>query len=468
MNYDVAIFGAGPGGYVAAMRSAQLGLKTVLIEKEFVGGTCLNVGCIPTKSFAAVAERFAELKYFDEFGIEGANAANALVNMAKVVERKNKIVAGLRSGIQGLLKARKIDYVQGTAKLLPNKEIAVSGANAQNLTAENIIIATGSTWRPLPNLVPDGKFILTSDHMLDLAELPKKLLIVGGGVIGCEFASIMNAFGVDVTIVEFAEQILPMEDAAVARSLTAIFKKRGVKLLTKTSVQSVSKGKATLSTGEEIEADKILVSVGRKPFTDGTGIDALGVGTKNGFILTDEYMKTNVPGLYAIGDVALPSNGAPKPMLAHVASHEGLLAVANIKAEKEGRQLTKMDYSVVPRPIFTSPEIGCVGLTEKQIKESGMQYKAGRFAYGALSKAICDGSTEGLVQVYVGEGDKMLGAVCFGSHATDICSEITVAMKNGLTAAQVFETIHAHPTYSEAVMETLEDAHGMAIHKLSR
>ena len=490
MIYDLAIIGAGPGGYVAAIRAAQAGLKTALIEKEHVGGTCLNRGCIPTKSLAYVAHVMSEIDglsgiFPSPLGGEGQGEGGRLADLAKIVERKDKIVAGLRSGIQQLLKARKIDLIRGTAKFLSNNEIMVVSdpshqppatshcISHQSLATSHCIIATGSTWRPLPNLAPDGKFILTSDEVLDMKALPKKLVIVGGGVIGCEFASIMRAFGSEVAIVEVAEQLLPMEDATIARQLAASFKKREIKIFTKTTVSSAKDGKVTLSTNEVLDAEKVLVSVGRKPFTEGLGLEAIGVEMKNGFILTDGHMKTNVSTIYAIGDVATPKSGGGKPALAHVASYEGTIAAHNVKCQmsndkRKAANLRLVDYSVVPRPIFTDPEIGCVGMTEKQLKEKGISYKTGRFAYAALSKAVCDSSAEGMMLAYVGGDEKILGACCMGSHATDICAEVTLAMKHGLTVKDVAETIHAHPTYSEIVPEALEDAFGRAVHKVGR
>lgn len=458
MTYDVAIIGAGPGGYVAAIRASQLGFKTVLVEKDSVGGTCLNRGCVPTKSFVAVAEKMLSQKHLVDFGIEGVSQAN--VNIKKVVERKNNIVASLKGGIQTLLKGRKVDVVNGTARLVSKSEIEVATASgSQKISAQRIIIATGSTWRDLPNLKADGKFILNSDHMLDLNELPKKLLIVGGGAIGCEFASIMNAFGVEVAMVELMDQLLPADDASVARMLTLFFKKRGIKILTKTSVISVNGNKVMLSDNSVIEPDKILVSVGRRPCTNGLNLEAIGVEMDCGFVLTDESMRTNISDIFAIGDVAIPGSTKSKPALAHVASNEGLVAVKSMKSS------ATIDYSVVPRPVFTIPEIACVGLTEKELKAKGVKYKAGRFPYGALSKAVCDGEADGLMQVYADENDLVLGCHCIGNHASDICSEIAVAMRNNLTISKITDTIHAHPTYSEIIPEALEDVHSMAIHK---
>lgn len=462
MQYDLAIIGAGPGGYVAAIRSAQLGLKTVLIEKEHVGGTCLNHGCIPTKSIVAVAERFKE-RDLSEFGIEGVDVAKATVNMAKVIERKDKIVAGLRTGIGQLLKSNKIDLVTGTASFASKNELKILDPtnHESRITSHNVVVSTGSTWRELPGLKTDGKFVITSDDLLDLKALPKKLVIVGGGVIGCEFASIMNIFGVDVSIVEMMDQLLPTEDAVISRQLSMSFKKRGIKLFLKTTVAEVGNGSIKLSTGDSLDADLALVSIGRRPFTDGLGIEAVGVETQKGFILTDDKMRTNIPNIYAIGDVAIPKARSFKPALAHVASKEGIVAATNIK----GESTAVMNYNVVPLPIFTIPEIGCVGATEKELKDNNVKYKTGRFSYAALSKAVCDSATEGLLQVYSDEDGHILGAHCMGNHASDICAEASLAMETGLKVKDIERTIHAHPTYSEIMMEACEDVEGHAIHK---
>ncbi|PIR16237.1 MAG: dihydrolipoyl dehydrogenase [Deltaproteobacteria bacterium CG11_big_fil_rev_8_21_14_0_20_49_13] len=462
MTYDLAVIGAGPGGYVAAIRAAQLGLKTVLIEKEHVGGTCLNRGCIPTKSVVAVAERFKE-RDPAEFGIEGVDSAKAAVNMAKVVERKDKIVAGLRVGIGQLLESNKIDLITGAASFASKDELKVvdPAGNELPVTSRDVIIATGSIWREIPGLKTDGKFVITSDEMLDLKALPKRLVIVGGGVIGCEFASIMNIFGVDVSIVEMTDQLLPTEDAAISRQLSMSFKKRGIKIFTKATVTEAGKGIVKLSTVDNLGADLVLVSIGRRPFTDGLGIEAAGVETQKGFILTDDKMRTNVPNIYAIGDVAVPGAKGFKPALAHVASKEGMVAVTNIK----GEHAAVMNYNVVPRPIFTIPEIGCVGATEKELKNNNVKYKTGRFSYAALSKAVCDSATNGLLQVYSDEVGHILGAHCMGNHASDICAEASLAMETGLNVRDIERTIHAHPTYSEIMMEACEDVEGHAIHK---
>jgi dihydrolipoamide dehydrogenase len=448
MNYDVIVIGAGPGGYVAAIKAAQLGFKVALVEKDQLGGTCLNTGCVPTKSFAAAAEKL-----------------NGPINIKQLVEKKNKITATLRMGISQLIKSNKIDYVKGAASFVSSNEIKITGEPGNNLSLKgnHFIIASGSAWQAIKGLQPDGKFIVTSDEMLNLNDLPAHLLIVGGGVIGCEFASIMAFFGVQVAIVEIADTLLPMEDAAISKALASYFKKRGIKIYNKTTVASAADGSVMLSTGETLKADKVLISVGRKPNTTALNVEAAGVKIENGFVLTDERMRTNVNNVFAIGDAAKPKNGNQKPQLAHVASHEGIVAVNNIK--KQGHPIS---YSFVPRPIFTYPEIGCVGLTEQQLKNKKQEYKIGRYPYAALAKALCDEATDGFLQVYIGPDDHILGAHCIGAHATDICAEIALAMSGNLTADDVIDTIHAHPTYSEIIVEAFADSKGIAIHKANK
>ena len=451
MQYDVAIIGAGPGGYIAAIRAAQAGLKTVLIEKDNLGGTCLNKGCIPTKVLVAEAQ-------------ERIDGLSGVENFVKAMARKNKVVESLRGGVRGLLASNKIDYVNSAAQFVNANELTKSdGLNHKSsITSHQVIIATGSSWRPLPNLKPDGLKIVTSDEILSSDKLPKRLTIVGGGVIGCEFASIMQAFGVEITIIEVAGQILPLEDAIIARTLASSFKKRGIQIYTDTTVNGLNGERVMLSNGEEIEADKVLVSVGRRPFTEDLNLEAAGITSNNGFVPVNAFMQTNVKHIYAIGDVASPADFA-KPMLAHVASYEAKIAIAHIT--KAG---IKADYKVIPRPIFTRPEIGCVGATDKELKTSGITYKTGRFPYAALSKAVCDDKTEGLLQIYADKKGLILGAHCIGAHATDICSEIALAMKNGMTTLDLANTIHSHPTYSEIIVEAMEDIGGRAVHKAGR
>lgn len=420
MSYDLAIIGAGPGGYVAALRASRSGKKVALIEKDSIGGTCLNRGCIPTKIFVASAGK-------EEWG--------------DILKKKDAKVANLRSGILTLLKNAKVELISGEAKFVSKNELNVSG---RSIKATEFIIAVGSQWRELPGLVPDGEKILSSDQMLGLKELPKKLLIVGGGVIGCEFASIMHAMGVKVAIVELMDRILPLENPFISRMLSLSFKKRGIEIYTSAQFEAIA---------PKVNADKVLVSIGRKPSTEILEIEIAGIEEKNGYILTDSFLRTNVQNIYAIGDCAMPKNGEAKPLLAHTASYEGLAVVEKREA----------NYSTIPRPIFTLPEIACVGAAKPP-----EDARTGRFSYAACSKAVCDGRTEGAIEIYVSENDKISGACIIGAHATDICAEITLAMQCNLTAHDVINTMHAHPTYSEMIVEALQDAYGMAVHKSSK
>jgi dihydrolipoamide dehydrogenase len=454
MSYDIAVIGAGPGGYVAAIHAAHKGKKVVLIEKDEVGGVCLNHGCIPTKSIAASAELLHRAKNAANLGVSISGEVSC--DFGRVMERKSQIVAGLVKGIRQLIKGNKIDLIQGEAKFTSPHKLSVNGTDIE---ASNIIIATGSSWANIPGLDPDGELIVTSDHMLDLKTLPRKLLIVGGGVIGCEFASIMRTMGVEVTIVEMVNSLLSLEDAFVGKQLTRSFEKRGIKVFTGTTIKDITRdagmGLAVLSNDQTIEADKILASVGRCPFVGGLGLEVTGVKTDRGFILVDEHLKTNVDHIYAIGDVI------GNYMLAHVASEEGVVAVDNICGDHR-----KMSYDAVPRPIFTHPEIASVGFSEAQIKEKGIVYRTGRFSFMAIPKAVCEGDTDGTMQVHSAEDGKILGATIMGPHATDMISEVAVAIQNGLFAKDVAHTIHAHPTNSEIVKEAVEDTFGASIHKI--
>lgn len=450
--YDIAIIGAGPGGYVAAIKAARNGLKTILIEKHKAGGVCLNSGCVPTKTIIASVEKFRAVKKASEFGID---CSEATPDIKKIIARKNAVVEGLNKGVDQLLKANKVERVDAHARL--------TGANLfkagdKEYKAKNIILATGSVWKTIKGLEPDGNFIITSDELLEIKKIPESMVILGGGVVGCEFASIFSALGTKVTIVEALDSILPMEDTTTSNLLKRAFKKSGIDILTGISVKSASNGVIELSNGKSITAEKLLVAVGRRPNFDGLGVEEVGIKTERGAITTDSHMRTNINSIYAIGDV----NG--KYMLAHVASQEGLVAVKNILGED-----TEMSYEAIPRPIYTYPEICAVGLTEKDLTENKIAFKTGKFGFMALSKAVCDGETEGQAVIYSEEkGGRVLGAQIVGKNATEISSEIVLAVANGLTVADIANAIHSHPTISEAVREAAEDCEGVAIHKVYR
>lgn len=454
--YDIAIIGSGPGGYVAAIKAVKLGMKVAIIEKGDIGGVCLNRGCIPTKAMIASAHILENINRAAQFGIE-AGAAKA--DMKKIQERKQTIVGNLRKGIEQLLKANKIELIKGDARFTAPSKIEVNGSE---IDAKNILIAAGSVWAELPGFKVDGEKIITSDHALDMTELPQEMIILGGGVIGCEFACMLNAFGVKVTIVEAMDSILPLIEKSVTRLLARSMKKSGIELKTKTTIDEVSvdndKVIAKLSSGETLEADKLMVSIGRKPNPKMLNVKAADIElTERKFIKVNEDFKTSCDGVYAIGDII---GGW---MLAHEASAEAISCVSKIAGHHDDLP----DLQTMPSPIFTMPEIGSVGMTEEQIKEKGIDYVTGRFPYLASGKALCDGETEGQAIIFADkESGKLLGIHIFGKDATSLLSEATLAVSNGLTARDIEKTIHAHPTLNETLAEAAADVYGAAIHKL--
>jgi len=457
-HYDITVIGAGPGGYVAAIRAAQMGAKTALIEVGEVGGVCLNRGCIPTKSLIASSSRLRAARNLNPYGIR---ADSPSFDFPAIMARKDKIVESLVKGIHQLIKGNQIDYIHGFGKIEADRAISVTGQK-QAIESKNIILACGSTWKDIPSFKIDGKVIVTSDEMLKMTSVPKRLLIVGGGVIGSEFASLFRTFGSEVTIVEALDNLIPMEDPITSKSLERSFKKEGIQIFTKTMVEGITTGKgmaeATLSNGETVEADIVLIAVGRQPNIEGLGLEDIGIQTEKGAVVTTTTLKTNVEGIYAIGDM----NG--KYMLAHTASEEGMVAVEDIMGESRD-----IDYSAVPRPIYTDPEICSVGKTERELKEKGAKILVGRFGFGALSKALCDGTSEGQAIIYAEEDtDRLLGAQIIGPHATEIIGELTLAIRKGLTIEDVAQTIHSHPTLTEVIREATEDCDSRAIHKVYR
>lgn len=456
MSYDIVVIGAGPGGYVAAIRAKQGGAKNVaLIERDAVGGTCLNRGCIPSKALIASATRLEHVRHAEKMGISGVGQVG--VNVAALMQRKNQVVTTLRGGVEQLLKGHGVEVLRGTGCITAPGRITVDG---KELETKNIIIATGSSWKSLPNIPVDGEAIVVSDQMLEWDAVPQRLGIVGGGIIGCEFASMMQTYGAKVTVIEAAATLLPGEDPIVGRTLGRLFTKRGIEVFAETTATSVERTGNTvtlqLSNGETREVDKLLVAVGRRPYTEGLGAGELGLVNERGFIDVDDRMATKVPGIYAIGDVI------GTLMLAHVASTEADIAVRNCLGET-----AHMSYHAVPRPIYTNPEVCGVGATELELQKKGITYRTGRFAYAAVSKALCDGETEGSMAVYAGADGKVLGGYLIGAHATDLAQELCTAVQHGLTAHQVAETIVSHPTYSEIIREAVEDVDGRAVHKVA-
>ncbi|MBM3705765.1 MAG: dihydrolipoyl dehydrogenase [Actinobacteria bacterium] len=455
---DLAVLGGGPGGYVAAIRAAKLGIKTIVIEKENLGGTCLNWGCIPTKAFYHVAERIEEMKKSQIFGVETGSLS---FNFAKAMERKDRIVAAQRQGLAFHFKKNNIELVRGAGRFSSSESLDVEAENSQTIkvNAKNIIISTGAYAASVPPFILDGSQIIDNIGILSLSEVPESLLIVGGGVIGCEFANIFGTFGSKVTIIEILPRILSTEDAEVSNVITKVFEKKGIRVLTGTAAEEVNKSGGRLSCrikgGEVIEADKILVSVGRKPLSSGIGLDSAGVETDDkGFIKVDLHLRTNIPNIYAVGDVI---GGL---QLAHVASDEGKIAAENIA----GKEKT-MDYRVIPWAVFTSPEIGTVGLNEEQAKARGYRVCFGIFPFSNSGKAYITGETEGFVKIVTDrDTGEILGAQMVGPRCSDLVHEVAVAMKGEMVIDSLAETVHSHPTLSEAVMEAAEDCFGLATH----
>ena len=459
-NKRIVILGAGPGGYVAAIRAAQLGSQVTVIENQALGGVCLNWGCIPSKALLSVVELGEKVKKAEDFGLRIQGLPH--YDLAQMVRRKNRVVDQLVKGIATLFKTWGITHVQGTGELINERTVQVTKPDETQIVveADAIIIATGSSWPNLPLFPVNGQTIMTSKEALDVADIPSRLLIIGGGVEGCEFAALYSGLGARVDVVEMMPTILSTEDEDVIRLMTREFAKRKIQLHTENTVENVQAGQgevtATLKSGKEIKADTVLVSVGRGFNTSGIGLEKVGVGLGvRGEIDVNDRMETNVPGIFAIGDVV------GKAMLAHVASAQGKVAVENIL----GRPQT-MNYDVVPAGIFTLPEIGRVGLTEQQTREQGLQTKVGRFRYAGLGKAHAVGDTTGLCKVITeSESDKILGVHMVGSHAADLVHEAAVAMQVGARASDLANLIHAHPTLAEGMMEAAEDIEGLAIHQ---
>ncbi|MGP3779159.1 dihydrolipoyl dehydrogenase [Halanaerobium saccharolyticum] len=453
-KYKIAIIGSGPGGYTAALRAGQLGADTVLIEKEALGGTCLNWGCIPTKAFVRSAEVFADIQNAEDFGIK---VEKAELDFPAVVKRKDKIVKRLVRGIDHLLGKKNIDRIDGRASFIDQNKIKIEKeAETIEIEADNIIIATGSETAALPIPGADLDGILDSRSALDLNELPESMVIVGGGIIGMEFAFIFRNFGVDVTVVEYLDQLVSGVDSEIASELNRSARRRRISVKTSAEVKEIKKQADAFEVvyqqkGKEktAAAEKVLMAVGRKPYTEGLNLEKSGVNLsgKRRAVQVNEKMETNVPGIYAVGDVT------DKILLAHVASHQGVIAVENIMGMDK-----KMDYQAVPGAIFTSPEIGTVGLSEEEAKEKGIDYEVGSFPFAASGKVMAMGEREGKIKLITEkESDKIIGAALIGIEASDLIAELTLAVNLGLTAENLRETIHAHPTTAEVVHEAALD-----------
>ncbi len=460
MATKLTVIGAGPGGYVAAIRAAQGGAQVTVIEDNEVGGACLNRGCIPTKTLIASAEALEHAKNASDFGIELSGEVG--YSLAKIRERKDKVVQIQVKGIRALMKSWGATLIRGRGSLLSPDVVRVvqkDGAT-MDIKSDKIILATGSRPEKLPGLPFDGKSVMTSDDAVRMKSVPKSLLIIGAGVIGCEFAFIYRAFGAEVMAAEMMPHALSTEDEEISELIERELKKAKIKLHTNVKVEKVERSSegmmlSMLSNGLELKAETILVSIGRSMNSENIGLETVGVNRgKRGEIVVNERMETNIVGIYAIGDVT------GIMMLAHVASHQGLVAVDNALGGN-----SKMDYSVVPAGIFTRPEIGSVGLREKQALEKGIAVKVGRFQFRGLGKAHAMGEITGMAKIVSDAStDKVLGVHICGAHATDLVHEGALAIKMGATAKDLSRMIHAHPTLAEALMEAAEDVHGMSVH----
>lgn len=461
MNFDVIVVGSGPGGYVTAIRASQLGLKTAIVEKESLGGVCLNWGCIPTKALLKSAQVFEYINHAEDFGI---NVKGAEANFQNVISRSRSVADGMSKGIDFLMKKNKIEVIMGTATLKAGKKIEVVDVDGKKTeySANNIIIATGARSRELPNLPQDGKKIIGYRKAMTLESKPKKMVVVGSGAIGVEFAYFYNAMGVDVTVVEYLPNIVPLEDEDISKQLARTFKKSGIKVMTNSSVESVdTSGKGcvvsvkTKKGDEKIECDVVLSAVGITANIENIGLEDVGIVTDKGKILVNDYYQTNIPGYFAIGDVL------PTQALAHVASAEGIICVEKIA----GHNPEPLDYGNVPGCTYCSPEISSVGYTEKAAKEAGYEVKVGKFPFSASGKASAAGHKDGFVKVvFDAKYGEWLGCHMIGYNVTEMIAEAVVARKLETTGHEILKAVHPHPTMSEAVMEAVADAYDEVIH----
>ncbi|MFI8379934.1 dihydrolipoyl dehydrogenase [Leeuwenhoekiella sp. NPDC079379] len=455
-KYDIIVLGSGPGGYVTAIRASQLGFKTAIVEKESLGGVCLNWGCIPTKALLKSAQVFEYLKHAEDYGlkVEGADK-----DFDAVVKRSRGVAEGMSKGVQFLMKKNKIDVINGFGKLKAGKKIDVDGTE---YSADNIIIATGARSRELPSLPQDGKKVIGYREAMTLKDQPKSMIIVGSGAIGCEFGSFYNSMGTEVTIVEFMPNIVPVEDEEVSKQFERSLKKTGIKIMTNSSVESVdTSGDGVVATvktakGEEkLQADIILSAVGIKTNIEGIGLEDVGIITDKDKVIVNDWYQTNIPGYYAIGDIT------PGPALAHVASAEGILCVEKLA----GMHVEKLDYGNIPGCTYASPEIASVGMTEKQAKEAGYELKIGKFPFSASGKASASGNKDGFVKViFDAKYGEWLGCHMIGAGVTDMIAEAVLGRKLETTGHEVLKAIHPHPTMSEAVMEAVAAAYDEVIH----
>ena len=460
MNYDIIVIGSGPGGYVTAIRASQLGFKTAIIEKENLGGICLNWGCIPTKALLKSAQVFKYINHAEDFGL---NKVEASFDFPNVVQRSRGVAEKMSKGVEFLMKKNKIDVIFGTAKVKPGKKVAVEKDGVvTEYTAEHIVLATGARSRELPNLPQDGKKVIGYRQALTLPKQPKSMIVVGSGAIGVEFAYFYATMGTEVTVVEFMPNIVPVEDEDVSKHLEKSFKKAKIKVMTNASVESVDTSgdgvKAQVKTEKgvvELQADILLSAVGITANIENIGLEEVGIKTEKGRVVVDEWYRTSVSGYYAIGDIL------PTQALAHVASAEGITCVEKIK----GLDVERIDYGNIPGCTYCTPEIASVGLTEKQAKEKGYEIKVGKFPFSASGKATANGDTDGFVKViFDAKYGEWLGCHMIGTGVTEMIAEAVAARKLETTGHEILKTVHPHPTLSEAVMEAVAAAYGEVIH----
>ncbi|MCC6599901.1 MAG: dihydrolipoyl dehydrogenase [Crocinitomicaceae bacterium] len=461
MNFDVLVLGSGPGGYVAAIRASQLGLKTAIIEKESLGGICLNWGCIPTKALIKSANVFEYIQHAKDYGIK---VGTPVIEFDNIIKRSRDVAGGMSKGVQFLMKKNKIEVINGTGKLRPGKKVAVTSdkGEVKEYSASHIIIATGGRSRILPGLLQDGKKIIGYREAMSLPTQPESMVIVGSGAIGVEFAYVYNAIGTKVTIVEFLPNVVPVEDEEVSKALAKSFKTAGIDIMTNaevTSVDTSGKGcrvKIKTAEGEKtVEADIVLSAVGIVANIEGIGLEDVGIITDKGKIAVDKFYKTNVPGYYAIGDCT------PGQALAHVASAEGIICVEKIA----NHHPQPLDYNNIPGCTYCSPEIASVGYTEKAAKAAGFDIKVGKFPFSASGKASAAGAKDGFVKlIFDARYGELLGAHMIGANVTEMIAECVAARKLETTGEELIRTVHPHPTMSEAIMEAAAAAYGEVIH----
>ena len=457
---DLCVIGAGPGGYVAAIKAAQLGLKTVVVERQFLGGVCLNVGCIPTKAMLRSAGIFDLMKGSAQFGVL---ADNLRLDYSQVLKFRDKVVKQMTGGVGALLKSQGVEVVMGSARLLGPGRVQISGDSGGEVRARGVILATGSAPATLPIPGADGPGVIDSDGALALTEVPPRMLVIGGGAVGCEWANVFHSFGSKVTLVELLPTLLPVEDEEMGKTLGRIFQRRGIEVRTGAKVEKIDEGEggARVCTvvsndgkSEQVTVDCVLIGVGRRPVTDGLGLEEAGVKAERGWIVVDDHLRTSVEGVYAIGDITA------KKLLAHLASHQGIVAVENVAGHD-----TVMDYKVVPGCTYTHPEVASVGLTEQQAREADYDVLVGRFPFSASGRAQTAGETEGLVKVVAdSKYGELLGVHIIGPEASEMIPESALALKLEATLEDITATIHAHPTLAESTMEAALAATGNAIH----